>query len=127
MESVYWYPNEYDYSRMFTASLIIGIFVLSTAYSSNLISILTVPSIPIPINSVDEMVEQSEIGWGVEAGSIMETLGATAKPGSVFEKMHDGATYGGTCYDFKEEIKAGKMGSVCERVTIQKVSTVLIA
>ena len=35
--------------------------------------------------------------------------------------MYDGATFGGTCYDFKEDIKAGKLGSVCERVTIEKV------
>ena len=35
--------------------------------------------------------------------------------------MYEGATFGGTCYDFREDIKAGKLGHICERLTIKKV------
>ncbi len=75
------------------------------------------------VDSVEDLVSgKTGSGWGVEDGSLMQQIGRAAPAGSAFAKMHAGATYGGTCYDFKEEIKAGEVpGSVCERVTIQKV------
>ena len=60
-----------------------GVFVLCQSYSGTLISILTVPTVPVPIDSVEELVGQNKIGWGVEAGSIMEQIGATAQEGKM--------------------------------------------
>ena len=45
---------------------------------------LTVPTIPVPINSVDELVAQNKIGWKIEAGSILEQLGKDSVPGSIW-------------------------------------------
>ena len=61
-----------------------GVFILSQSYSGILISILTIPTVPIPINSVVEMVNQKKIGWGVEAGSIMQQIGQSSDPDSVW-------------------------------------------
>jgi hypothetical protein len=49
-----------------------------------LTAILTSPSVPIPINSVDDLVNQEEMGWGIEGGSIMEQIGSTAAEGTIF-------------------------------------------
>ena len=48
----------------------------------------------------------------------MEQIGRSSPPGTVYHQMHKGATYGGTCYQVKDEIKAGKLGSVCDSLTI---------
>ena len=121
IEPTHWYPKDTGFNKILTATWLIAIFILSQSYSGVLVSMLTIPSVSIPINSVEDMVNQDEIGWSVEGGSIMEQIGRSSKEGTLFKKMYDGATLGGTCYDLKEEIKAGKIGSVCERVTIQKL------
>ncbi len=62
-------------------------------------------------------------GWNVEAGSILEQMARSGSPGSTFAKIHAGASYvSGTCYDLREEIKAGEWpGAICDRVTIEKI------
>ena len=61
-----------------------SIFILSQSYAGTLTSMLTVPTIPVPINSVDELVAQNKIGWKIEAGSILEQLGKDSVPGSIW-------------------------------------------
>ena len=45
---------------------------------------LTVPTIPVPINSVDELVIQDKIGWQVEEGSVLDQLGQTSQTGTIW-------------------------------------------
>ena len=69
---------------MFTASWLIGTFVISHSYLGNLVSIMTIPSILIPINSVSDLVSQSDMGWRIEGGSILHQMGLNSKPGTIF-------------------------------------------
>ena len=49
-EPTYWYPHANYYSKVFSASWLVSIFVLLQGYSSVLMAMLTIPNVPVPIN-----------------------------------------------------------------------------
>lgn len=121
MEPTPWNPEERNFNKVFTCTFLLPIFVLGQAYSGILISILTVPNVPTPINSVEELVSQDEMGWAIESGSILEQIGSAAEADSTWGRLYKDSHQVGTCYDVKDEIKEGQYGQLCERMTIEKV------
>lgn len=116
-----WDPRARHYNKVFTCSFILPMFVLGQAYSGILVSILTVPNIPTPIDSVEELLTQDKMGWAIEDGSILNQIGSTAQEGTLWARLYKDAHMVGTCYDVKERIKRGEFGQLCERMTIEKV------
>ncbi len=87
-----------------------------------LTAILAIPAVNTPINSVEDLVSQNELGWAMEGGSILEQMGKQAANGTIFHKLYDkGVFKPSTCHGTMDKIKAGVWGEVCEGVTIQKV------
>ena len=84
LEPTKWYPNDNNYHKLLVASWFFAIIVLGQGYSGTLISILTVPNLPVVINSVHDLVWQEDLPWAIEGGSILEQIGKTAPKGSTF-------------------------------------------
>lgn len=88
MEPTNWCPNEHNYHKLLTVSWLSALIVLGQSYSGMLISILTVPKMPIEVDSVTDLVWQEDLPWAIEGGSILEQIGKTAETGSTFRYGH---------------------------------------
>uniref|UniRef100_A0A0K2U389 Glutamate receptor subunit protein GluR5 [Aplysia californica] n=1 Tax=Lepeophtheirus salmonis TaxID=72036 RepID=A0A0K2U389_LEPSM len=51
-ESSEWAPDKFIYQRIFSAVWMLSLIIIAKSYSGTLASLLAVPNIPIPINSV---------------------------------------------------------------------------
>ena len=99
--------------------------VLTLAYSGNLVAMITQPSLHLPINNVDEMLQQYEISWVVEPGIGIVDYMNDSPPGSTMRRLLDRVTMLDTtidwpngCYDFTT-FKSGKFASICDLVSIK--------
>ena len=57
-------------------------FILATAYTGMLTSLITKPREPNFIRNLDELVRQKKIPWMIEQGSALSNYGKTAEEGS---------------------------------------------
>ena len=99
--------------------------VLTFAYSGNLVAMITRPSLHLPINNVDEMLNQYEISWVVEPGIGIVDYMSDSPPGSTMRRLLEGATlldttveWANACYDV-ETFKSRKFASICDLVSIK--------
>ncbi|XP_071743825.1 glutamate receptor ionotropic, delta-2-like [Lepeophtheirus salmonis] len=124
-ESSEWAPDKFIYQRIFSAVWMLSLIIIAKSYSGTLASLLAVPNIPIPINSVQDLVNQDELPWIIEKGSILDQLGQMAAQDTTFYKLYDGAKergiIGANCVQKRKEIRNGLFGSVCERTSIDKL------
>ncbi|XP_040566786.2 glutamate receptor ionotropic, delta-2-like [Lepeophtheirus salmonis] len=120
-----WAPDKFIYQRIFSAVWMLSLIIIAKSYSGTLASLLVVPNIPIPINSVQDLVNQDELPWFIEKGSVLDQLGQMAAPHTTFYKLYDGAkkrgNIGANCVNKRKEIRKGLFGSVCERTSIDKL------
>ena len=97
---------DHRYNTILTLNWCIGAFVITTVYGGKLLEIhvddvhvdlkvflfvgvltgmLTKPSPPKLLNSVEELVQQEEIGYFIEIGARNENLGKYSPPGSALK------------------------------------------
>jgi hypothetical protein len=82
---LHWRAIVYSILSTRCSSIILDSYIQNyTLPTGILTAFLASPSVPIPINSVDDLVNQEEMGWGIEAGSIMEQIGSTAAERTIF-------------------------------------------
>ncbi|KAK4320318.1 hypothetical protein Pmani_008824 [Petrolisthes manimaculis] len=119
-ESSHWLPRM-DSGRLLVLTWILASLVFMTSYSGILTSMLTVPRVTIPIDSISDLVTQSDLSWRLEAGTMMfNILGDSKKQkyNLALSKM-DGTIY--TCWAAREELVAGEFAAICDYTSQRKV------
>ncbi|XP_068206597.1 probable glutamate receptor [Palaemon carinicauda] len=109
-----------DTGRIFTATWLIVALIIDTAYSGVLTSLLTIPIVTVPVDSLDDLVAQDKIPWAVERGSAMQQLFMSAK-GDIYKKIYDGAKLVKSAFDERDRIKSLRMAVVCDQFSMKKV------
>ncbi|KAK3873845.1 hypothetical protein Pcinc_021176 [Petrolisthes cinctipes] len=66
----HWLPRM-DSGRLLVLTWLLASLVFMTSYSGILTSMLTVPRVTIPIDSISDLVAQSDLSWRLEAGTMM--------------------------------------------------------
>ena len=69
-------------NKMLTINCMMVFFILATAYTGMLTSLITKPREPNFIRNLDELVRQTKIRWMIEHGSALSNYGKTAEEGS---------------------------------------------
>ena len=75
-------PAASHHNKIVTLTCLLVFYILALAYTGTLTSMLTKPSDPSFIQSVDELVRQTEIAWIFEQGSALSNYGKNAEEGS---------------------------------------------
>lgn len=57
--------------KTFLGTWLLAMCVLTSAYSGVLTSLLTVPTITVPVDSVEDLVSYGKIPWNLERGTWM--------------------------------------------------------
>lgn len=60
-----------DGGRVVVTTWLLASLVFMSSYSGILTAMITVPRVTVPIDSVEDLVDQRDIPWRIEAGSMM--------------------------------------------------------
>ncbi|XP_063593029.1 glutamate receptor ionotropic, delta-1-like [Penaeus indicus] len=114
-----WLPKT-DGARVVVATWLLASLVFMSSYSGILTAMLTVPRVDIPIDSMRDLVTQTDIPWRLESGSWMLQYFQEA-PDGVRQRIYEGHT--GTfpdCWAARGPISRGEYAALCDHTTMKK-------
>ncbi|XP_068220201.1 glutamate receptor 1-like [Palaemon carinicauda] len=119
-ESSKWLPKS-DGGRVIVSTWLLASLVFLSSYSGILTAMLTIPKVTIPIDSLEDLVLQSNLPWKLLTGSFLSDYFKESKD-PVRQKAYKGAI--GTvpdCWYARQEIMDGKFAGICVETTAYKV------
>ncbi|XP_042204243.1 glutamate receptor-like [Homarus americanus] len=118
-ESSEWLPKN-DGGRLIVTTWLLASLVFMTSYGGILTAMLTVPRVTIPINSLADLVSQTDLPWRLEAGSMMFQYFKESQD-EVRQKVF--TEVAGTfpdCWAARKAIANGEFAAICDRTTMKK-------
>ncbi|XP_042204210.1 uncharacterized protein LOC121853894 [Homarus americanus] len=118
-ESSEWLPKK-DGGRLIVTTWLLASLVFMSSYSGILTAMLTLPRVTIPIDSLADLVAQSDLPWRLEQGSMIHKfLLESGDP--VRQKAVRGTS--GTfpdCWSARQAIASGEFAAICDETTMKK-------
>ncbi|KAK4294260.1 hypothetical protein Pmani_033115 [Petrolisthes manimaculis] len=106
--------------RVLVSTWLLASLVFMSSYSGILTAMITVPRVLVPIDSVEDLVNQRDMPWRIEAGSMMFQYFQAATGGAkkaVFDhragEFHD-------CWEDRQPIANGEFAAICDDITMMK-------
>ncbi|MPC24168.1 Glutamate receptor ionotropic, delta-1 [Portunus trituberculatus] len=118
-ESSTWLPKN-DAGRLLITTWLLASLVFMSSYSGILTAMLTLPRVVIPINSIYDMVAQTDIPWRLEAGSSMFQYFKEATDGVRREVFTGRSGTFQDCWAARQEIVNGEFAAICDIITMKK-------
>ncbi|XP_064098727.1 uncharacterized protein LOC135209921 [Macrobrachium nipponense] len=106
--------------RIFLATWMWAGLILSTAYCGVLTSLLAVPKVSVPVDSLQDLVAYKKIPWAIERGTFLHQVFAEATSG-VYKMINDGGSLVTNGYDERDHIKTGRIAVLCDVFTMKKI------
>ena len=75
-------PSTRHHNKILTTTCLLVFFILATAYTGTLTSMITKPAEPKFIRNLEDLVTQTKFKWIFEKGSALTNYGKTAEKGS---------------------------------------------
>ncbi|XP_064109114.1 glutamate receptor 3-like [Macrobrachium nipponense] len=104
-------------SKILMTLWFIGTFILMRIYSSLLMASLTVPSVQVPIRSVEDLVSQTAIPWRLEQGGIILHTFKTADVKMYKTLLEGSAGFFPDCYAARDDIAKGHFAGICDSLS----------
>ncbi|KAG7156390.1 Glutamate receptor ionotropic, delta-2-like 15 [Homarus americanus] len=92
-----------------------------SSYSGILTAMLTVPHVDIPIDSLADLLGQSDLPWKIEAGTMMHQY-LNESEDEVKRRIYSGKA--GTfvsCWRSRQNIAEGKFAAICDKTSMKKI------
>ncbi|XP_063604786.1 glutamate receptor ionotropic, kainate glr-3-like [Penaeus indicus] len=99
-------------SRALLAAWLLAGLILSSAYRGVLTSLLAVPRVTVPVDSLEDLVSYGKIPWANEKGTSLHQLFGDATSG-LYKTIHDEGTLVVNAYEARERIKTERMAVLC--------------
>ncbi|XP_068222938.1 probable glutamate receptor [Palaemon carinicauda] len=106
--------------RVFLGTWMLVAVILSSAYQGILTSLLAVPKVEIPVDSLQDLVDYGKIPWANEYGTSLHQMFGDSKTG-VHKKINDGAFLVVASWDVRERIKKEKFAVLCDFYSMKKI------
>nr|XP_027209911.1 probable glutamate receptor [Penaeus vannamei] len=107
-------------SRVLLAAWLLAGLILSSAYRGVLTSLLAVPRVTVPVDSLEDLVSYGKIPWANEKGTSLHQLFGDATSG-LYKTIHDEGTLVVNAYEARERIKKESMAVLCDFFTMRKI------
>ncbi|CAL4062684.1 unnamed protein product, partial [Meganyctiphanes norvegica] len=121
LQSNSWHPNS-DSGRIVALIWMISSLILMLGlFSGTLTAMLSVPMVQVPVDSMEDLVNQNEIEWAIPAGSFLYQMFYAATSG-IYKRLFDGhkhLVY--DCHYSRANIKNGKYAALCDSVAMEKI------
>ena len=82
--------------------------ILISAYTANLLAMITRPSLNTPFTNVEGMVEQTQIQWALPHESIFSYYAKRLAPGTPLRKVYEEKAITYTHFNIKSTIKESR-------------------
>ncbi|XP_066960393.1 probable glutamate receptor isoform X1 [Macrobrachium rosenbergii] len=106
--------------KIFLGTWMLVAVILSSAYQGILTSLLAVPKVEIPVDSLQDLVDYGKIPWANEYGTSLHQMFGDSKSG-VHKKINDGAFLVVASWDVRERIKKEKFAVLCDFYSMKKI------
>ncbi|XP_071530822.1 glutamate receptor 2-like [Panulirus ornatus] len=118
-ESCEWLPRK-DGGRLIVVTWLLASLVFMSSYSGILTAMLTVPRVTIPIDSMEDLVAQSDLPWQFEDASLMYLYLKEATD-EVRQKVfkNSAAPAKRDCWEERERIARGELAAICDRTNMK--------
>ncbi|XP_071528865.1 probable glutamate receptor [Panulirus ornatus] len=106
--------------RVFLGTWMVATIVLSSAYKGVLTSLLAVPMVTVPVDSLEDLVNHGKIPWANERGTSLHQLFSDAESG-LYKMVNDGGSLVVNAYQARHRIKEERMAVLCDFFTMRKI------
>ncbi|XP_045611424.1 glutamate receptor ionotropic, delta-2 [Procambarus clarkii] len=107
--------------RLLLGTWLVGSFILCSAYQGVLTSLLTVPLVSVPVNSLEDLVSYGKIPWALEFGTVIQQEFKEAKAG-VNKVVYEGSSAVRSTWDARDSIKEGKLAMIADDFSMIKIT-----
>ncbi|XP_064117692.1 glutamate receptor ionotropic, kainate glr-3-like [Macrobrachium nipponense] len=119
LETSEWLPKG-NAGRVLATTWLFATLIITSCYSGILTAMLTAPKVTIPIDSLEDLVTQTEVPWKLLSGSFL--LSFLKESTDVYRQK---AFYGSSgtipdCWDGREAIARGEYAALCGENTAKK-------
>ncbi|XP_076063391.1 putative glutamate receptor [Oratosquilla oratoria] len=106
--------------RVFVGTWILVGLILGAAYRGVLTSLLAVPRVTVPVDSLEDLLDYGRIPWALEYGTSLHQLFADADSG-VYSRVFQDASFVKDCYRARHKIKDDNLAVLCDFFTMRKI------
>nr|XP_053646644.1 glutamate receptor 3-like [Cherax quadricarinatus] len=106
--------------RLLLGVWLLGALILGAAYEGVLTSLLASPRVPVPVNSLEDLIKYAHLPWSVEAGTALHQLLGDAKAG-VYKKVTEGAFLISSLFEEKDNMKKKRFAILCDFFSMKQV------
>ncbi|KAG7166138.1 Glutamate receptor 4-like 4, partial [Homarus americanus] len=106
--------------RVLLGAWLVAGLILGSAYQGVLTSLLAVPRVAVPVDSLQNLVDYGRLPWSVEYGTALHQLFGDAKSG-IQKKIHEGAFLVTSLFEEKERIKTERFALLCDFFSMKQV------
>ena len=113
-------PDKNLYQKLLVIVWVWVMIILFSAYGGNLTAFITKPALNIPFTTVEGLVKQTDLKWGVAEGSILTQYAESRPRGTAMRTMIEQAVtfswdvdWADDCFTYKAE-KSGEFASLCD-------------
>ncbi|XP_047488149.1 probable glutamate receptor [Penaeus chinensis] len=99
--------------RVFMGTWMVVSLILSSAYQGILTSLLAVPKVEVPVDSLQDLLDYGRMPWSVEYGTALHQLFGDAKSG-FYKKIHDGSFLVTSSFEERERMKRERFAILCD-------------
>nr|XP_027228059.1 probable glutamate receptor [Penaeus vannamei] len=99
--------------RVFMGTWMVVSLILSSAYQGILTSLLAVPKVEVPVDSLQDLLDYGKMPWSVEYGTALHQLFGDAKSG-FYKKIHDGSFLVTSSFEERDRMKKERFAILCD-------------
>ncbi|KAG7158153.1 Glutamate receptor 1-like 5, partial [Homarus americanus] len=106
--------------RVFLGTWLISALILTSAYQGILTSLLAVPFVTVPVDSLEDLVNYGKIPWANEKGTSMHHFFSSSKSG-LNKKVYEGSSFVYSCNEVQHTIRRGDLAVICDFFSMRKI------
>ncbi|XP_066949352.1 probable glutamate receptor [Macrobrachium rosenbergii] len=106
--------------QLFMGTWMLATLILSSAYQGVLTSLLAIPKVEIPVDSLQDLVNYGKIPWANERGTSLHQFFGDAKSG-IYKVINDKAFLITASYDERHRMKVEKFAILCDFFSMKKI------
>ncbi|XP_064121647.1 glutamate receptor 2-like [Macrobrachium nipponense] len=106
--------------QLFMGNWMIATLILSSSYQGVLTSLLAIPKVEIPVDSLQDLVDYGKIPWANERGTSLHQFFGDAKSG-IYKVINDKGFLITASYDERHRMKGEKFAILCDFFSMKKI------
>ncbi|XP_027228211.1 glutamate receptor ionotropic, kainate 1 [Penaeus vannamei] len=106
--------------RVLLGTWMVVSLILSSAYQSILTSLLAVPKVEVPVDSLQDLLDYGKIPWSVEHGTSIHQL-LDEESSDIYKQINSKVFYVKSSFDEKDRMKEKRFAILCDFFSMKMI------